>query len=263
MKGLKRSDYPLRWIPARDLSVVWLEAQRPRNEKEEARLADEFDPDALDPLTVTQPNDDGLYHVIDGQTRLGAIRRLWGDDERVPCRVLSTKSKKEAARIWRTMNRGHKKPQAIEDFRVAVTAEDKDAVAVNAIVEKAGLKVSTGDGDKYIACVATLLRIYRKRGAADLALILDLVIETWGVHKDAWNGSIIEGFAVFTAAHPVFDRKRLASKLCKRYTPARLVGAAKQHRDMFRGTMPKAIETLMVNEYNMGLRTGARLGEEQ
>lgn len=261
MSVFKRVEYPAKWIRAGDISVVWIQAQRPRNEAEEIRIAEEFDPDAFDFLTVCETKD-GRYHVIDGQTRLGAVRRLWGDLERVPCRVLATKSIQEAARIWRTMNRGHKTPRAIDDFRVAVTAEDAEATAVDAIVRGLGLHVQSTAGEGYVSCVGTLLRVYRKHGADHLKLVLGLIIDIWGKDPAGFISSSVEGFSHFLDDFEAFDRKRLVSKVSKRFTPARLIGAARQRRDVFRGTMPRAVEALLVQEYDHGLRTGARLGEE-
>lgn len=262
MSTMKQKDYQTRWIPIRQLSVVWADAQRPPNPREEQRIADEFDPDALDPLTVTLQNGNGLYHIIDGQTRRGAVLRLWGDeDQKMLCRVLNTKSCEEAARIWLTMNRGHKAPNAVETFLVSVTAGRPDYVAVNGIVGDLGYRIAKGGGDDgTISAVHALMLTYRSQGDVGLVWTLGVIRETWGMSRDAVNGSIVQGYARLLAKHNgLIDRARLVEKVSKQFTPGRFIGTVRNHRDLLRGTMPTNAVRVLEETYNHNLRTGARL----
>ena len=261
MSQMYAKDYPIKWIALNELSVVWLDAQRPLDLRAAKRIADAFDPDALDPLTVTLPNGDGVYHIIDGQTRHAAVRMLWEDDhQRIPCRVLDARTKKEAARIWRTMNHGHKKPSAIHTHRVGVTAGDPDCLAVEGIASDLGFKIQEDNADGVIAAVGALHTVYRKHGDAGLTWTLGTIEETWGKDREAYNGYIIQGYGeVFGKHRNVLDRKRLVRVVEKQYTPGRLIGAAKTAREMFKGTLPTNIVQLLEAAYNHNLRNAPRL----
>lgn len=53
------------YIPIKNLSVVWTQSQRPRDEKWAKEIADNFDPELYDPIIVTKPNGKGIYHIIE------------------------------------------------------------------------------------------------------------------------------------------------------------------------------------------------------
>ena len=64
----RKTDKNIQWIPAKNLSVVWVQAQRPFVLKNAKNIADNFDKDMFGTLAVTLPNGQGIYHVIEGQT---------------------------------------------------------------------------------------------------------------------------------------------------------------------------------------------------
>lgn len=261
MSQMYAKDYPVKWVPLNQLSVVWLDAQRPLDQKEAKRIADNFDPDAMDPLTVTLPNGDGVYHIIDGQTRRAALMMLWDDPhQKIPCRVLNAKTKREAAAIWRTMNSGHKKPSALEQHRVGVTAGDPLCCAVERIVTDMGFRIATDSTDGVISAIGALHAVYTKYGDVALVWTLGTIKETWGVDREAFHGSIIHGYASILDKHGSnVDRARLVKMVEKQYTPGRLIGAARTHREMFKGTLPVAIVQIVEAAYNHGLRNAPRL----
>jgi hypothetical protein len=99
-----------KWIKIKHLSVVWATAQREFNERHASKIAASFDPDLFDDLVVTLPNGDGIYHVVDGQHRMAAIRSLWGEEEMVPCRVVTAQDPARAAVIFDKINTGRRLP---------------------------------------------------------------------------------------------------------------------------------------------------------
>jgi hypothetical protein len=263
MNVFLKKDYPVKWVPVGNLSVVYGNAQRARNERKVEGIVEDFDPDAFGTLVVTLPNGDGIYHVIDGQHRAEAVRRIWGVDENVPCQVLSTKSPAEAAAIWRKINGARTRPQAIDDFRVAVTEGAPDQVAVDKLIRGLGYKVGFDSTDGTLSAVSACLTIYRKHGGVVLKDALLVIQGTWGKSRDSVHQHIVGGYADMLAKHgPDVDRKRLVDRVSRQYTPARLLGAAKTAREMFRGTVTHNVRRALVSTYNHGLRTDLRLEEE-
>src|SRR6516225_5950032 len=99
--------YKTEWIPVKVLSVVWVNAQRPYDEKWAKQIADNFDPDKFDPIVVTQPNGQGIYHIVEGQHRRHALEMFAaktnngiGENELAPCRVIDEVDPARAAEIW-------------------------------------------------------------------------------------------------------------------------------------------------------------------
>src|SRR5215469_8065840 len=88
------------WIRVKNLSVVWVQAQRPLDPKFAREIADNFDPEMFGTIAVTLPNGKGMYHIIDGNHRRAAVEHLWGSEEMVPCEIFQASDPARAARIF-------------------------------------------------------------------------------------------------------------------------------------------------------------------
>src|SRR5262249_86768 len=139
MTALKQT---VEWIPVKNLSVVWVQAQRPYNERWAKEIADNFDPDKFDALVVTKPNGHGIYHIIEGQHRRHALEIFsakssatgYGGNEMAPCRVVEEADPARAAEIWLGINGGRKAIPPVSEFRVAVVACREPEKTINKIV---------------------------------------------------------------------------------------------------------------------------------
>ena len=256
MMTFDKSAFATKWLPVKQLSVVWASAQRPFDASWAKEIADNFDPDIFDELIVTLPSGNGLYHVVDGQHRRAAVQTLYGDDECVPCRVVHADDPARAAAIFAACNTARKRPTPIDMFKVRVTAQQETEVAVDKIVRGAGYKIgSTKDGN--IGAVQALVSIYKSFGAETLRDTLAIIQATWGLDKNAVAASIIRGFGAFMAEYGhKANWQRVNERVAKQFTPGRLEGAAKTAREMQRGSSADAVKQVIVNTYNRGLRQG-------
>lgn len=261
-KAMPKGEYPVQWIEVSNLRVVWPSAQRSARDGKVEAIKKNFDPDAFGVVAVTLPNGNGIYHVIDGQHRVRAVRELWGEGEKVPCMVLNGRTQAEAAHIWSLMNGDRTMPYPVDRFKVAVTAGRPEEVDVSKIIKSLGYRVSMDSDDGSISAIMAVMGVYRDYGAAHLTWALGTIQETWGKTRDSTNGAIVQAYAMLLAEHPTVERPRLVQKVAKQYTPARLLGAAKTHREMFKGRLATSIKELLVQSYNHNLRTSARLGDE-
>lgn len=250
-----------KWIPIKNLSVVWAHAQREFNERHASKIAASFDPDLFDDLVVTLPNGDGIYHVVDGQHRMAAIRSLYGEEEQVPCRVVTAKDPARAAAIFDKINTGRRLPSGIEKFRVRVTAGSETEVAINKIVTQLGCRIEGGSHSNCIRATAVLIRIHDSFGLDVLKETLVTIRGTWRDDKGAFEGPIIEGFGALIGAHRGhLDWKRLREKTGNAYTPGRLLGQAKADKEALGGSVGDGVRRVLIRNYNQGIRTG-KLGE--
>lgn len=257
MTTFEKSAFVTKWIPVKNLSVVWSSAQRPLDESWAKQIADNFDPDLFDELVVTLPNGNGIFHIVDGQHRKRGVQIKYGEEEQVPCRVVQAADPSRAAEIFDRANSGRKKPRPIDMFRVRVTAGYETEVAVNRIVRAAGYRVSPGLADGNIAAVQALISIYRSFGADVLKDTLRVIQGTWGMDKNAVVAQIVRGIGAFMAEHGhKANWQRLSEKTQKAYTPGRLIGAAKGLREITRASTGEATKQVLVNLYNKGLKTG-------
>lgn len=258
--GIFKKDREEKWLEVGRLSKKYAEAQRGLNRRRVERIKDNFDPYAIGRIQVAQVN--GTFHIVDGQHRVEAVRELWGEKEMVPCDVIPAHSPAEAAELFLKVNDERKPVQAIDRFRIAVVAGRPDEVEVNALLESLGYEVGFDSTDGTFAAVGAAMSVYRKHGADTLKDALLVIRATWGMTRDSVHSSLVQGYASLLASQgPHVDRKRLVDRVAKEYTPARLIGAAKTSREMFRGTVPSNVERVLVATYNHGLRTEIRLEE--
>jgi len=246
-----------KWIPIKNLSVVWATAQREFNEHHAKKIAAAFDPDLFDDLVVTLPNGDGIYHVVDGQHRMAAIRSLYGEEEKVPCRVVDAKDPARAALIFDKINTGRRLPTGIEKFRVRVTAGSETEVAINKIVTWIGCRIESSENPNAIRAVSALINVYNSFGLEVLKETLISIRGIWKDDKGSLEGPIIEGFGSMIGEHRGhLDWKRLREKTALAYTPGRLLGQAKADKEALGGRIADGVKRVLIRNYNQGIRTG-------
>jgi len=248
-----RGFHEVTWIPVKDLSIVWAEAQRALNDAHAQKIADNLDPDMFGTISVTKPNGKGVYHVIDGQHRVVAVTKKYGNNERVPCQVFDTVSPARAAQIFDHINSGRRSLQPIELFKVRVTAGNELQVEVNKIVIKCGYHIGHRQVNA-IMCVAALEAVYQSYGPVVLEATLRLVRKMWGEENLATGALIIRGIGMLLSEFRHIDFERLATAISSKYTPSRLLGAAKTAKEMAGGVGPAIVRDILVARYNSTVR---------
>ncbi len=243
----------IKWIPVKDLSVIWVEAQRPLNEKHATMISDNFDPEMFGTLAVTLPNGHGIYHLIDGQHRKVAVEKLWGKNELVPCQVYDAQDPARAAELFGNINSGRRAPQPVELFKVRVTAKEEVQVEINRIVLKCGYSIGHRNKNT-VHCVGALENVYQSYGPIVLEAVMRLIRRIWGEDQHAPVAPIVQGFGMFLSEFRTIEHVKLADALGKRYTPARFIGAARAAKEVNGGTTSMAIRDLTVQAYNTTVR---------
>ena len=257
MTKLSKSNQVTKWIPVKNICVVWAHAQRGFDERMAAKIEAEFDPDAFGTVQLTLPNGEGFYHCVDGQTRVGAVRSMWGEDEQVPCNIINAKDPARAADIFSKMNSIRTRPTVIERFNVAVTAGYEVECGVNRLLHSLGFTVAKGNAAGSLRAIGTCVGIFKSPGASILKDTLLVIKGTWGEDRGALEAVIIRGYADFLAQHGrAIDKQRLVDAVKKNHTPGQLLSTARDVRQVYLGTMASNVVRTLVQIYNRGLRTG-------
>lgn len=252
-----------KWIPVKDLSIVWATAQREFNVRHAKKISDTFDPDLFDDLVVTLPNGDGVYHVVDGQHRKAAIQELYGEDERVPCRIVNVTDPARAAEIFDRINTSRKAPSSIEKFKVRVTAGYEDEVAINKLINSFGYRVAHQTAANTIRAVGSLQYVHKSYGLEVLKETLMTIKGTWDADGHALDGPIIQGYGALIAEHRKhLDWKRMREQISIKFTPGRLLGHAKTEREIRGGSMGDAVRSVLIRTYNQGIKIAEKKLEE-
>jgi hypothetical protein len=91
------------------------------------------------------------------------------------------------------------------------------------------------------------MSVYKQFGADRLRDTILLIRDTWGTDPVNFDAHLVRGFAMFLATDPDIQLGRLAGKIARRFTAARMLGAARATREAFGGSMAKAVCALLVD----------------
>ncbi len=251
------------WIPVKNLSVIWVQAQRPYDERWAKNIADNFDPEKFDDILVTKPNGQGIYHIIEGQHRKGGLEMFaasmnksgYGGDEQAPCRVIAEADPSRAAELFLGVNKGRKGVTPLAEFKVAVVAGRDPEKTIDKIVRKVGYAVRDGQDGTSISAVAALRMVYNRSGGETLAHTLEALKLLWQTDPKATSGHLIRGFGVFVHEFsPHINPLRLRKQIGERYSPWKVLTAAKARKESTQETMDEAVAEFLIREYNRGLK---------
>ena len=255
----KKKDYPFRWIDIALLSVAWIEAQSPYNETNIKHGVAHFDFDALGVLIVTDILPDGTHHIIDGKHRKEMLARLFGAEPgavQAPCLVITgVTDPQRAAEIWLKMDK-RSNPTAIQRFRLCLTAQEPEAIAIQRIIASAGYRIASDKCEGAFAAIMAARAIYRRYGGDGLLMAVVAVKAAYGLNPAAVEAPIVQGMALFLHLYgKEIDRERLIRMLSKRGAPAILIGDARTLKATNGRPMAENVTECIRATYNSGRRT--------
>jgi hypothetical protein len=254
MNPISPSKFKIEWIHVRNLAVVWPESQRPYQEWWAKEIAEAFDPDLFDPVKVTLPNGNGIYHICEGQHRTRALEMWGGSNQMAPCIVAQESDPARAAEIFLGTNTNRNTVNKIAKFKVAVTADRAEEVAIDRIVKHNGYRVEGSHAQDTIAGVQGLKFAYNK-GPDTLDRTLRVLRNTWSGDAAAVASPLIKGYATFICEFSGdIDYARLRDCMAKKFTPGKALIAARGLKDSQRITLTAAIVYLLLTTYNKGCR---------
>lgn len=250
-------DYHEEIMLVRELTVD-PRVQRPLDTRKVQRIVETFNPSAIGILTVSSRKD-GSNVVLDGQTRLEAVRRVSEGDGRVPCRIFKDLSLDQEARIFLDLNTTTK-PSRIDAFQVKLVAKDETSLEIDKIIHPWGWDVKSHAKDGYIQAIAAIEKIYAKSVQLQAEPnLLDMTIRTitkaWGINRDGVQAGLLLAVASLYAAHGSninFDRLVDVLKSWEG-GPVGLHTQGKAHANTMRMRVYHGISGMIVSVYNRGL----------
>jgi hypothetical protein len=240
----------LQWVPLSQMQVNEV-AQRDFNPKWAADLAARFDPEEMGNPTVNHR--DGLFHIIDGQHRVEALKLHLGEgkweDRSVESRVYEGLTDQQEAEKFLKLN-DRLKPHVFDEFRVSVEAGRETEAEISRIVTEMGLKISrNGNG---ITATGTLKKIYLRGGQAVLARTLIIIREAYG--EAGLEGPVIEGVGLVVQryAEEVRDEWLVKKLSSASGGPRGLLNKANQLRLTTGNQRGQCVAAVVVDLHNRG-----------
>lgn len=262
--------FTIETLPA-DVLDVDPGVQRQLNPGRVKALAAEFDESALGVFTISARRNmdlgnvgDGAkqlrYVVLDGQTRLAAVRLFTGSEKtKLPlvCQVYHGLTRTEEAEIFLRHN-DRTAVRAIDKFRIALVAGERWAISLNDIVTRHGFETGVNaPAERRFTAVAAALKIMRLTDGEDaLNRAFDLLVRTWGHRANAASAEAIDGFGMLYHRHGVaVDTPGFARKMARKDSPQNFKANVLAMRGAMRLSRTEASYRYVVQTYNSGRRS--------
>jgi uncharacterized protein DUF6551 len=254
---LLKHDYTVEEIKVSDLLVDPRVQRDALQVKKVDVIVRDFNPNALGVIHVSRRADRGEY-IIDGWHRKEAVQRITDGAGSVVCHVYTGLTIAEEALMFLALNfKTNVTP--LEKHKVRVSADDEQALRIEANVSKYGWKISPTPGNGNVNAIQKLYaldNLSQKLGMdPDLISLTFLTINrAWGTEKHAAQAVILEGVGRLWAEHG--DRinfDHLIQRLRQyRGGPTTLHAEAAQYASLTKGRVAMAVAHLITEWYNHG-----------
>lgn len=245
--------------------------QRMLNENRVRKLTDNFDESALGVFTVSardtlDPENNEIsyrYIVLDGQTRLAALRRFAGTDETtlpVLCQVYYGLSRQQEAETFLTHN-DRAAIRAVDKFRLAIVAREQWALDLDKLVTAHGFEIGRGARPSHrFTAVAASRRIMALPGGLDaLNQTFDLSMRAWGHRRNSASAEFIDGVGLLYQRHSgSVDTVPFAAKLAGTDTPQTFKSGVMAQHAALGAQRTEAAYVYVLNLYNKSRKSAAR-----
>lgn len=245
------------WLLLRDLRAH-PQVQRTLNLRWVNDLAVNLDPDKFGEISVAKVVGETYYHVFDGQHRIEAARKAWGDEQRIPCAIYNHCPLERQAKIF--LGQNNRLPlKALDRWLQRVTANEEKVVAIEKVLDDHKLRTNKSRGVGVVQAVGALERVFDRYGRDSLSRTLDIIGKAWGRDPDAYDSLHLKGisFLVYKFNGEMADEE-LIRKLARGEGPMRMIGQARDYAAATGVSVERAMSEKLLAIYNKG-RTTKRL----
>ena len=244
-----------------DQLTVDRRVQRGLDPRRVDKIAENFQRDAVGVLIVSH-RDDGTFHVVDGQTRVAAMRKLNLGREKVTCYVHEGLSLPQEAALFRYHN-DSKRTQPLTNFMMRVIEREPAAVEMSTILAKHGWQVTGATGRSCFAAVAALEWVYEGAnfgepgGGKACDAVISVLTNAFGHHPDGVRAELVRGLGLVVLRYgDELDLRRLIVELAKHDGGAiGVIGDAKQLRKIRSCRIADAMAEVLVGMANKRRKT--------
>lgn len=229
------------------------------NERRAQEMALVFDWEAFG-LPAVSVRQNGDVIKIDGMHRCRAAEIYLEDsgedtfNHPVRCEAWYGLSHEEEAQIFLKRN-ATSKVGTVDRFKVRLTAKDATALAINEMIGRYGWSVSGTKAKSTLACIFVLEKWWDINPAA-LEKALKVATAAWGYNKDAGDGRVLDGLAMFMNFYDAaVDMPDLVDNLKKSGTAGDLIGQAVSYKSVTKVTTGRAVCQIVLVTYNTGRRS--------
>lgn len=202
--------------------------QRPVDYKRVKTIADNFNPDLVNPIKVSRRG--GKYYVFDGQHTLAALKmRNGSQDLPVECKIYKGLSQADEAKLFSEQNGISRIVGSNDKMKALYIAGDVEIIELYNAVNAAGIKfdfTKNKSDFKIIAC-STIYKIFKSTTASEFQELLSIIRESWCGEQDSFNREILGGMYLFCKTYKGRYDKNKAISQFRKVSPQKIIREGK------------------------------------
>lgn len=218
------------------------------------KIASEFNRDGIGVVTASR-REDGKYYLLDGMHRQAALVLLGKGHEEVQVKAFLGLTMPEEAVLFRLLN-NTKHPQPMDIFKVKLIEKDPLAIRMFKLLVKYQWRLRGGIADGNFGAVKTLENLFLT--SPDVAeTAVTLLSSAWGNRYGALNDALLGGMGKLLLIRGAeVDGSHMIKKLSAvAGGPQEVINKAQTMRAALKITKPGSVAMVLVDIYNVGLRT--------
>lgn len=174
-------------------------------------------------VPVVFKRSNNMMYVADGQQRITGIKMSSNPPKQIPIVWFPVEGLDDEAAVFVHINEFRKSLSALEKHKGKIVAKDPSTLAIERVVETAGLTVGGGTpsaSPKSISAVSTLYSIYNDLGEEGLLQTLIVCRDAFADDSGAFSAPILKGVAeVIAEQNGNFERQKLTRALQRTSVP--------------------------------------------
>ncbi|WP_396899521.1 DUF6551 family protein [Mycolicibacterium sp.] len=225
--------------------------QRPLDLPRARRLAESWEPPLIGVIEVSDRGSDQQprYAIVDGQHRYAAAK-LRDPNAVLVANIHTGLTARDEAHLFYEIDAKRTRLTGWDRWNARRGAGDPTVLAVESVVEDAGLRVEDSPTNGSVRCVSTCEKVLKLGGQPLLRETLGLITEVWGVEVEAFDAPLVHGTALVLWHYgKTINVERLADAMVD-VSPRQFKAKAVALREYERGSLPKLAALVIVNTYN-------------
>lgn len=258
-------DYELVMLQLKDINIDHLYQRERLSKRVINEMFSNFDWNVFDPIDVNQ-RESGEYYAMDGLHRIETCKMK--SFENIPSKLFKGLSIQQEADICNKKMNTRKKTTCAESFKSSLIAENPESLEIKNILETYNIHLSfIHNGGKrirqrgYVSCFNVILRVY-KNSISHFKRIFETLNTLYYIDGE-WDSyaitqSMVSGidYLLRYTDSEKLKISRLKQKCGGLNMPLHYTTLASANTVLLgRGSLPKQLARVMLEDYNLGLRS--------
>lgn len=214
-----------------------------------------FDNNQFTPLIVSIR--DGVYWVIDGQHRLYAVKKRFGQDKLVECKIITSLTEELECDLFGKINTNQKSLNSADKVKTDFYAGDPKITALVDICNRNGVELgfennNRGKKDGRIIAIKALADTYDKIGAEQTERLVRLLNDTWDGNAEGFSQRMINAMCVILSLYSAELSDEIWIKKLSKVEPLKLIAEGKNDLATKANVATKIARIAITNYYNKG-----------